>query len=71
MDKPTARLETPETEITQEVFNTFHGIKKVTVAIEKLNPPITIFNGSVSVEYTMEEKNKETLKSVLKAVKLI
>ena len=60
MDKPTPLLETLATVIVQDVFNTFHGIKKVMFAIKKLNPPIPFFNGSVSVEYTMKEKpNKE------------
>lgn len=56
MEKPTLLLETLATEIAQEVLNTFQEIKKVTVAIKKLNPPIPFFTGSVSVEYTMKQK---------------
>ncbi len=54
MQKPVDLLETVAQTIANSVHQQFPQIKKVTVEIEKLNPPIDKFTGTVAVKYTKE-----------------
>lgn len=51
MDQPTPLLETIAMEIADEILRNFNGVSRVSVAIEKKNPPISGFSGSVQVSY--------------------
>lgn len=55
--KPTPLLETLAMKIADAVKGEFVALKKIQVQIIKLHPPITGFNGSVSVSF---EKNFTT-----------
>lgn len=52
MQKPVDLLETLVQTIANNVHQQFRQVKTVTVAVEKLNPPIDKFSGSVAVKYT-------------------
>jgi 7,8-dihydroneopterin aldolase/epimerase/oxygenase len=52
MQKPVDLLETLAQTIANNVHQQFPQVKIVTVAVEKLNPPIDKFSGSVEVKYT-------------------
>jgi dihydroneopterin aldolase len=54
MQKPVDLLETLVQNIAQAAYQEFPQLKKVTVSIEKLNPPIDRFSGSATVIYTKE-----------------
>lgn len=54
MMEPTELLETIVTELCQTVMETFHEVNTVTVSLEKTNPPIKHFNGSVVVSFQLE-----------------
>jgi dihydroneopterin aldolase len=54
MQKPVDLLETLAQTIVNTVHHQFPHIKKVTVSVEKLNPPIDKFSGSVGVEYSKD-----------------
>ena len=54
MQKPVDLLETLVQNIAQAAYQQFPQLKKVTVSIEKLNPPIDKFSGSAAVMYTKE-----------------
>lgn len=49
-------LETCAMEICQSLHEHFSEIKKVSISIKKINPPITNFTGSVGVSYSKEFK---------------
>jgi dihydroneopterin aldolase len=49
-------LETCAMQIADKIQEQFPELEKVTIAIRKLNPPITNFSGSVSVTYTKSFK---------------
>ena len=51
MDRPRPLLETLLMEIAGRVHNAFPSIKKISLSIAKLNPPIYRFNGQVRVSY--------------------
>jgi dihydroneopterin aldolase len=54
MQKPVDLLETLVQNIAHAVYQKFPQLKRVTVSIEKLNPPIDKFSGSAAVMYTKE-----------------
>lgn len=54
MQKPVDLLETLVQTIAYAVHEKFPSIKKVSVSVEKLNPPIDEFTGSTAVKYTCE-----------------
>lgn len=54
MQKPRDLLETLIMEIAELIHGSFRQIKKVTISIDKLHPPIAGFNGSVGVTYSKE-----------------
>ncbi len=51
MEKPVDLLETLVQTIAHNVQERFHIVKEVNVSVEKLNPPIDKFSGSVTVSY--------------------
>lgn len=51
MQQPVDLLETLVQNISYEVYRQFPQVKKVSVSIEKLNPPIDKFSGSATVNY--------------------
>ena len=51
MQQPVDLLETLVQEIAQAVHVKFPHVKEITVAVEKLNPPIDRFSGSAAVSY--------------------
>jgi len=54
MGKPTLLLESLVTRITENLYSFFPGIKKITISIFKLHPPIEGFSGKVGVSYEKE-----------------
>ncbi len=54
MQKPVDLLETLAQTIAINVHLHFPQVKKVTVEVEKLNPPIDKFSGTVGVKYIKE-----------------
>jgi dihydroneopterin aldolase len=52
MQKPVDLLETLVQTIANGVHQQFPQVKAITVSVEKLNPPIDKFSGSVEVKYT-------------------
>lgn len=54
MQKPVDLLETLVQTIAENVHQQFPQVKEVTVEVEKLNPPIDKFSGSVGVKYSKE-----------------
>lgn len=52
MQKPVDLLETLVQTIANHVHGQFPQVKAIMVAVEKLNPPIDKFSGSVEVKYT-------------------
>ena len=52
MQKPVDLLETLAQTITNSVHKQFPQVKTIEVSVEKLNPPIDKFSGSVKVKYT-------------------
>jgi 7,8-dihydroneopterin aldolase/epimerase/oxygenase len=56
MNIPTALLETVAQEIANLVCSSDNRIRKITVSVEKKNPPIANFQGSVSVSYIKDLK---------------
>jgi len=54
MQKPVDLLETLAQTIANNVYRQFPQIKKVIVEVEKLNPPIDKFSGTVEVKYIKE-----------------
>jgi dihydroneopterin aldolase len=52
MQKPVDLLETLVQTIANNVHQQFPQVKTVMVSVEKLNPPIDRFSGSVEVKYT-------------------
>ena len=52
MQKPVDLLETLAQTIANNVHQQFPQVKIITVTVEKLNPPIDKFSGSVEVKYT-------------------
>lgn len=54
MQKPVDLLETLVQNIAHSAYQKFPQLKKITVSIEKLNPPIDKFSGSAAVKYTKE-----------------
>jgi dihydroneopterin aldolase len=51
MQKPVDLLETLVQTIANNVHQEFPQVKVITVSVEKLNPPIDKFSGSVEVKY--------------------
>ena len=51
MEKPVDLLETVVQGIAHAVHEQFNVIKEINVSVEKLNPPIDQFSGSVVVSY--------------------
>lgn len=49
-------LESLAIEIAEAVHERFNEIKSISISIRKMNPPITNFSGSVSVNYSREFK---------------
>ena len=49
-------LETCAMEICDSLHEQFSEIRKVSISIKKINPPITNFTGSVAVSYSKEFK---------------
>jgi len=54
MQQPVDLLETLVQTMAHEVHDKFPAVKKVSVSVEKLNPPIDKFSGSAEVKYQME-----------------
>jgi dihydroneopterin aldolase len=54
MKQPVDLLETIAQTIATNVHKQFPQVKKITVSVEKLNPPIDKFTGSVQVSYTKQ-----------------
>ncbi len=54
MQQPVDLLETVAQAIAQHSYKQFPRIKVITVSIEKLNPPIDKFSGTVGVKYSKE-----------------
>ena len=54
MQQPVDLLETLAQTIANNVHRQFPQVKKVTVEVEKLNPPIDKFSGTVAVKYLKE-----------------
>jgi dihydroneopterin aldolase len=52
MQKPVDLLETLTQTIAENSYKQFPQIKEITVTVEKLNPPIDKFSGSVQVKYS-------------------
>lgn len=52
MQKPVDLLETLVQTIANSVHEQFPQVKTINVSVEKLNPPIDKFSGSVEVKYT-------------------
>ena len=52
MQEPVDLLETLAQTIAGNVHRKFPQVKEVTVSIEKLNPPIDKFSGSVGIKYS-------------------
>lgn len=53
---PKPLLETIATEIAEAIKEAFPAVKKISVQIVKLHPPIVSFTGSVSVTYQKKYK---------------
>lgn len=51
MQQPVDLLETLTQTITKTVHQEYPMVKEITVTVEKLNPPIDKFSGSVAVSY--------------------
>ena len=51
-DRPRQLLETLAQEIAEEIHQSDSRIKNINIKIQKLNPPIVNFTGSVGVSYT-------------------
>jgi len=49
-------LETCAMEICEALHENFSEIRKISIYIKKINPPITNFTGSVGVSYSKEFK---------------
>lgn len=56
MDKPTPLLETIATELCHETLQKHREVHAVFVSIEKTNPPIPSFRGSVIVAYQLSRE---------------
>ncbi|HYM93359.1 MAG TPA: dihydroneopterin aldolase [Chitinophagaceae bacterium] len=54
MQKPRELLETFVMEITQSIHLSFPSIKKIEIAITKLQAPIVGFKGDITVKYSKE-----------------
>lgn len=54
MQQPVDLLETVAQAIAQHSYKQFPQIKGIIVSIEKLNPPIDKFSGTVGVKYSKE-----------------
>jgi dihydroneopterin aldolase len=54
MQKPVDLLETLAEAMANNVHQQFQQVKKVSVEVEKLNPPIDKFSGTVAVKYIKE-----------------
>jgi dihydroneopterin aldolase len=54
MSQPTSLLETLATEIASEIIAKFSTVTAVTISIFKLHPPITNFEGTVGVTFTIK-----------------
>lgn len=54
MEQPSALLETLVTRITDNLYNVFPQIKKISISVHKLHPPIEKFRGRVGVTYEKE-----------------
>lgn len=51
---PTALLETLVMAITEEIKTRYPFVKRISLSIDKLHPPITSFTGQVGVKYEQE-----------------
>ncbi len=56
MNIATPLLETVATEVAQSILAQFSLAEKVEIAIDKKTPPISSFEGSVGVSFTLERK---------------
>jgi dihydroneopterin aldolase len=54
MQQPVDLLETLVQTMAHAVHEKFPQVKKVSISVEKLNPPIDKFTGSTTVKYTKE-----------------
>ncbi|HEX2846762.1 MAG TPA: dihydroneopterin aldolase [Chitinophagaceae bacterium] len=54
MQQPVDLLETLVQTIAHEVHDKFPVVKKISVSVEKLNPPIDKFSGSAEVKYACD-----------------
>ncbi|MEP6512530.1 MAG: dihydroneopterin aldolase [Parafilimonas sp.] len=54
MDVPTPLLETLATEIASDIFSSFLQVEDVILEIKKVTPPLTGFEGSISVSYELK-----------------
>ena len=54
MDEPTPLLETLAQSIVEQIKEMDNQLKSISVRIEKMNPPIPSFTGSVGVTYSVE-----------------
>ena len=54
MQQPVDLLETLVQAITQKVAHQFPQVKRIEVAVEKLNPPIDKFTGSTEVKFSRD-----------------
>ncbi|HEY6504125.1 MAG TPA: dihydroneopterin aldolase [Chitinophagaceae bacterium] len=54
MQQPVDLLETVAQAIAQHSYKRFPQIKEIIVSIEKLNPPIDKFSGTVGVKYSKQ-----------------
>lgn len=54
MEHPSPLLETLVTRITESLHSNFQQIKKISISVYKLHPPIQSFRGKVGVTYDKE-----------------
>lgn len=54
MEIPTLLLETLAEEIAVDILSAFFEVIEVNLEVKKINPPITGFQGSVSVSYELK-----------------
>lgn len=54
MDVPTQLLETVVQDLAEKYYSFDKKIKKVSISIQKLNPPIPNFQGTVGISYSKE-----------------
>jgi dihydroneopterin aldolase len=59
MQIATPLLETVVMEIAEQILAQYYLAEEVIIAIKKMQPPITNFNGSVGVSYVLKRNNNK------------